>query len=109
MRSAALRTMAQHPDRVDLGLEPATTKETKCVENGVYTRGPTSERPNGHSSNGDADRDLRIQASYVVGCDGANSTVRRMQEFTITDLDFENDWLIIDIVSSNPASSPVHY
>lgn len=39
-----------------------------------------------------------IRASYVVGCDGANSTVRRLQGFTMTDLNFENDWLIADLL-----------
>lgn len=41
-----------------------------------------------------------MEAAYVVGCDGANSTVRRLKGFTNTDLNFQSDWLVIDIVSS---------
>lgn len=43
--------------------------------------------------------DLQVRCEYLVGCDGANSTVRSLQKFTNTDLAFENDWLIVDLVS----------
>lgn len=46
-----------------------------------------------------AEPPLSIEASYVVGCDGANSTVRRLRGFTTTDLNFQSDWLVLDIVS----------
>ncbi|MFI0353204.1 bifunctional 3-(3-hydroxy-phenyl)propionate/3-hydroxycinnamic acid hydroxylase [Actinomadura sp. 9N407] len=39
-----------------------------------------------------------ISASYVIGCDGANSTVRRHMTATVTDLGFRYDWLIVDVV-----------
>ena len=41
---------------------------------------------------------MTIEASYVVGCDGANSKVRNLSAITCTDLNFQNDWLILDLV-----------
>jgi 2-polyprenyl-6-methoxyphenol hydroxylase-like FAD-dependent oxidoreductase len=43
-----------------------------------------------------AQREMR--ARYVVGCDGANSFVRRHLGVAFTDLGFFFDWLIVDVV-----------
>ncbi|WP_420309184.1 bifunctional 3-(3-hydroxy-phenyl)propionate/3-hydroxycinnamic acid hydroxylase [Streptomyces sp. YS-B37] len=39
-----------------------------------------------------------FRASYVIGCDGANSFVRELMRTDSTDLGFFYDWLIIDVV-----------
>ncbi|MFE9687232.1 bifunctional 3-(3-hydroxy-phenyl)propionate/3-hydroxycinnamic acid hydroxylase [Streptomyces sp. NPDC006285] len=39
-----------------------------------------------------------VHASYVVGCDGANSAVREHLRTSVTDLGFAFDWLIVDVV-----------
>lgn len=39
-----------------------------------------------------------INAKYVVGCDGANSFVRENMEHTMTDTDFNSDFLVVDII-----------
>jgi 2-polyprenyl-6-methoxyphenol hydroxylase-like FAD-dependent oxidoreductase len=39
-----------------------------------------------------------VRATWVVGCDGANSLVRRHLGATVTDLGFFFDWLIVDVV-----------
>lgn len=39
-----------------------------------------------------------VSARYVVGCDGANSSVRDAAQFTLTDLGFFYDWFIVDLV-----------
>jgi 2-polyprenyl-6-methoxyphenol hydroxylase-like FAD-dependent oxidoreductase len=44
----------------------------------------------------------RLDARYVVGCDGANSTVRGLLGGTVTDLGFFYDWLIVDVVLHAP-------
>jgi len=41
-------------------------------------------------------------ASFVVGCDGANSLVRSALGSTVTDLGFFFDWLIVDVLPHRP-------
>jgi len=43
-----------------------------------------------------------VAARWVVGCDGANSFVRRHVGSTVTDLGFFYDWLIVDVVCREP-------
>ncbi|MCS7480451.1 bifunctional 3-(3-hydroxy-phenyl)propionate/3-hydroxycinnamic acid hydroxylase [Umezawaea endophytica] len=44
------------------------------------------------------DGETTFRASWVVGCDGANSTVRDHLGTTVTDLGFHYDWLIVDVI-----------
>jgi 3-(3-hydroxy-phenyl)propionate hydroxylase len=39
----------------------------------------------------------RLTGRYLVGCDGASSTVRRSQGIVWDDLGFNQDWLVVDI------------
>ncbi|KAM0755124.1 FAD/NAD(P)-binding domain-containing protein [Meredithblackwellia eburnea MCA 4105] len=39
-----------------------------------------------------------IKSSFLVGCDGTNSTVRQLVPFTSTDLGFESKWVIADLL-----------
>jgi 2-polyprenyl-6-methoxyphenol hydroxylase-like FAD-dependent oxidoreductase len=43
-----------------------------------------------------------IRARYVVGCDGANSTIRALAGLPVQDLGFFFDWLIVDVVLAQP-------
>jgi 2-polyprenyl-6-methoxyphenol hydroxylase-like FAD-dependent oxidoreductase len=43
-----------------------------------------------------------LRARYVVGCDGANSSVRRLLDVAIDDRGFFYDWLIVDVVLDEP-------
>jgi 2-polyprenyl-6-methoxyphenol hydroxylase-like FAD-dependent oxidoreductase len=50
-----------------------------------------------------ADGELRtLRAAYAVGCDGANSTVRSLLGLEMTDLGFNRDWLVVDVVPHSP-------
>jgi 2-polyprenyl-6-methoxyphenol hydroxylase-like FAD-dependent oxidoreductase len=48
------------------------------------------------------DGEHTISARYVVGCDGANSFVRRHLGIASTDLGFFYDWLILDVIPHEP-------
>lgn len=41
---------------------------------------------------------LRTQARFVVGCDGARSTVRRFMGTELEDLESHERWLVVDVV-----------
>jgi 3-(3-hydroxy-phenyl)propionate hydroxylase len=39
-----------------------------------------------------------LSAQYVIGCDGASSTVRRLLGIEYEDLDFDQSWLVADLL-----------
>jgi 2-polyprenyl-6-methoxyphenol hydroxylase-like FAD-dependent oxidoreductase len=43
-----------------------------------------------------------VRARYVVGCDGANSTVRSLTGLRMNDHAFFYDWLVVDVVFDEP-------
>jgi resorcinol 4-hydroxylase (NADPH) len=46
--------------------------------------------------------DLHVRAAYVIGCDGANSTVRTGDLAETHDLGFSYDWLVVDVLPKQP-------
>jgi 2-polyprenyl-6-methoxyphenol hydroxylase-like FAD-dependent oxidoreductase len=43
-----------------------------------------------------------VRSRYLVGCDGANSTVRTLVELPFHDLGYFYDWLVVDVVPNVP-------
>lgn len=43
-----------------------------------------------------------VRARFVIGCDGANSTVRALIQSPVVDLGFFFDWLIVDVALHEP-------
>ena len=46
----------------------------------------------------DDGRETSVRARYVIGCDGASSTVRSQMGLTLQDLDFDEPWLVVDVL-----------
>ncbi len=47
-----------------------------------------------------------IRSRWMVGCDGARSTVRRLVGATMHDLEFEEAWLVLDLVLDDGTAPP---
>jgi 3-(3-hydroxy-phenyl)propionate hydroxylase len=75
--STQVVALAPHPDRVDVTLRAA---------------------------DGGADR--TVAARYVVGCDGANSFVRRQLGIGHQDLAFDEWWMVVDVRLVRPVELP---
>jgi 2-polyprenyl-6-methoxyphenol hydroxylase-like FAD-dependent oxidoreductase len=43
-----------------------------------------------------------VRAKYLIGSDGANSTIRRLARLQVHDLGFHFDWLILDMIPNEP-------
>ena len=46
----------------------------------------------------DAGRKSEVSARYLVGCDGASSTVRQKLDLRYEDLEFDEPWLVVDLI-----------
>jgi 3-(3-hydroxy-phenyl)propionate hydroxylase len=47
-----------------------------------------------------------VQAAWVVACDGARSTARKLLGVTMDDLQFEEPWLVLDLILHPGTSEP---
>ena len=48
-------------------------------------------------------RDVSVEAAWVVGCCGARSFLRRHMGVGQIDLDFDEPWLVVDVLVSDPS------
>jgi len=51
-------------------------------------------------------RSERLTARYLVACDGANSFARKQLGIAHTDLAFDEQWVVVDALTSDPARRP---
>jgi 3-(3-hydroxy-phenyl)propionate hydroxylase len=42
----------------------------------------------------------KIRARYVIGCDGASSTIRKVSGLELDDLGFDQPWLVVDVLAN---------
>ena len=55
-----------------------------------------------HYLDKDRNESRQLRASYVVGCDGARSFTRQSMDSDYEDLDFAEDWLVVDLLAKIP-------
>lgn len=48
-----------------------------------------------------------VKARYLLACDGASSAVRKHLRIPLRDLDYNQDWLVVDVVSEPGHTLPV--
>ncbi len=51
----------------------------------------------------EAGREQVVKARYVIACDGASSTVRRLVKISLDDLGFDEPWLVVDLIVNDDA------
>jgi 3-(3-hydroxy-phenyl)propionate hydroxylase len=51
----------------------------------------------------EAGREEAVEAKYVIACDGASSTVRRLLNISLDDLGFDEPWLVVDLIVNDAA------
>ena len=89
----ALRECLVSRANIDLLLETPVT----AFEQDKYSVTLTVER---------GGRSERLTARYLVACDGANSFVRKQLGIAHTDLAFDEQWIVVDALTSDPARRP---
>ncbi len=86
-RGVRLRGVEQDDRAVTLHCAPVELgPDRRLVEHGVERGAPATS----------------VRARYVVGCDGANSTVRDVLDVPVDDRGFFYDWLIVDVILDEP-------
>jgi 3-(3-hydroxy-phenyl)propionate hydroxylase len=55
---------------------------------------------------GETGDEFEISARYLVGCDGANSFVRKHLGVALEDLAFDEWWIVVDALTSDPGKRP---
>ncbi len=88
---------------IETALEAVTAREaTVEVLRGATVTGLDDRGPDVVVRYDGPDGPAELTAAYVVGCDGANSTVRDLVGIEVTDLGFFYDWLIVDVRPFEP-------
>lgn len=81
--------------RDHLSKRPEVTIRTRCDVFHVEDKGDVVELRYEDMSRGAVER---VQAKYVVGCDGARSLIRRYIESGMEDYGFHERWLVVDVI-----------
>ncbi len=88
---------------IEAALEVATSRQpTVEIRRGATVTGLDDRASDVVVGLDGPDGPTELTAAYVVGCDGANSTVRDLLGVHVTDLGFFYDWLIVDVRPNEP-------
>ncbi|MCF8604515.1 bifunctional 3-(3-hydroxy-phenyl)propionate/3-hydroxycinnamic acid hydroxylase [Gordonia sp. HY442] len=95
-------SMFDQPDLERILLDKAATVDGIELQRGCEVTAVTDgHRPTVRFRNAD-DQIEEIGAAAVIGCDGANSPVRKQLGITMRDFDFDEQWLVIDVLTPTP-------
>ncbi len=50
--------------------------------------------------------EYELSARYVWACDGASSSVRQLMDLPLEDLDFDEEWIVVDVKVNEPTKFP---
>lgn len=92
-------SMLHQPDLEDLLEARAATLDTIDIRRGVEIIGLGQSEDHAVVTSADG---TALTARFVIGADGANSTVRNLVGLPVHDLGFFFDWLIVDVVLDEP-------
>ncbi|MCI4661190.1 MAG: bifunctional 3-(3-hydroxy-phenyl)propionate/3-hydroxycinnamic acid hydroxylase [Neomegalonema sp.] len=81
--------------RAHMARRETVSVRTRCDVFNIDDRGEDVELRYEDMARGKVER---VRASYVVGCDGARSLVRRYIETGMEDLGFHERWLVVDVI-----------
>ncbi|MDT5117352.1 MAG: 3-(3-hydroxy-phenyl)propionate hydroxylase [Mycobacterium sp.] len=88
---ALLRANLKRCPHAQLRGDAEVTDVTDVTDTGTYVRITFTDRTDGTVH--------RVDADYLLGCDGANSMVRARMGSAIKDLNFKQRWLVVDVAT----------
>ncbi|ETD33201.1 bifunctional 3-(3-hydroxy-phenyl)propionate/3-hydroxycinnamic acid hydroxylase [Williamsia sp. D3] len=95
-------SMFDQPDLERILLEEAAAVDLIDLRRGCQVTDVTGgARPQVRYHNDSGSNEL-IDAAAVIGCDGANSPVRQKLGITMRDFNFDEQWLVIDVLTPAP-------
>lgn len=95
-------SMFDQPDLERILLEQAATIDLIDLRRGCEAVQVTSgEHPTIGFRNDDGHHEV-VEAAAVIACDGANSFVREQVGITMRDFRFDEQWLVIDVLTPSP-------
>ena len=95
-RGQLIKRLGSVPRPWPLGWPPSMVFGQPAVEAALRAR--VSSLPSVEVRLGEKVEDIgRLEARYIVGCDGASSTVRQQLGIEYEDLDFDEPWLVVDL------------
>jgi len=99
-------TMFHQPDLERLLAEAVGRQPSVRVRTGHDVRGAVLGEGTGSvcvQAEGPGGAQVQVRARWVIGCDGADSRIRGLADLDVTDLDYQAEWLIVDVVPAEPA------
>ncbi len=73
-----------------------------------FTQHDRGARPHVEAVLGGDDGEQRVSASWVVGCDGGQSTVRQLLGIEFGGFTFRQRWLVVDVLVDRPVARVPH-